>query len=67
MRGRGVFSRMGSSRAASETVRHGEAASSAMSSSEAMNLAHRMQRLLVDEKLQDVTFSVGEVSAFGER
>lgn len=30
-----------------------------------MNIAHRMQCLFVDDKLHDVTFSVGEVSGLG--
>lgn len=57
-----MFTRGGRSlRGRPQTIRHREAASSEKTSGGTTDLANRMQRLLVDEKLQDVTFSVGEV------
>ncbi|KAH7726510.1 BTB/POZ domain-containing protein 6 [Aphelenchoides avenae] len=56
-----MFTRGGRSlRGRPQTIRHREAASSEKTSGGTTDLANRMQRLLVDEKLQDVTFSVGE-------
>lgn len=58
---RGGFCRKGRYGVTFGTLRHGEDASSAKSSGGARDLAYRMKRLMVDDKLQDVTFSVGEV------